>query len=388
MGRYLKQGNESFEKSVNSEIYIDKIGLIKYTNRVLITLQGYVCIRRPDEKIRKKVQENWESLAKPLDGLGIFEKIFTQIGAVTGDERVPLQKKAVIVMCADNGIVEEGISQSGQEVTYQVAESMGKRKSSVCLMAAQANAKVIPIDVGIAAEETPEGVWNKKVSRGTKNFLKQPAMTEEEALAAIEAGIDSVKKCKEDGMTLLATGEMGIGNTTTSSAVAAALLNCETAAITGKGAGLSDAGLLHKIAVIDEARKKYQFDSKDVFRILCSVGGLDIAGLCGVCIGGAVYGVPVVLDGVISAVAALVAERLVPGVKDFLIASHKSREPAAALILQELGVHPVIDGSLALGEGTGAVLMFGLLDTVHAVYGNRTTFSDIRVEAYKRFTDV
>ena len=180
-------------------------------------------------------------------------------------------------------------------------------------MAAQANAKVIPIDVGIAAEETPEGVWNKKVSRGTKNFLKQPAMTEEEALAAIEAGIDSVKKCKEDGVTLLATGEMGIGNTTTSSAVAAALLNCETAAITGKGAGLSDAGLLHKIAVIDEARKKYQFDSKDVFRILCSVGGLDIAGLCGVCIGGAVYGVPVVLDGVISAVAALVAERLVPG---------------------------------------------------------------------------
>ena len=366
MGRYLNQGNESFEKSVNSEIYIDKTGLIKYTNRVLNTLQGYVCIRRPDEKIRKKVQENWDSLAKPLDGLGIFEKIFTQIGAVTGDERVPLQKKAVIV----------------------VAESMGKRKSSVCLMAAQANAKVIPIDVGIAAEETPEGVWNKKVSRGTKNFLKQPAMTEEEALAAIEAGIDSVKKCKEDGVTLLATGEMGIGNTTTSSAVAAALLNCETAAITGKGAGLSDAGLLHKIAVIDEARKKYQFDSKDVFRILCSVGGLDIAGLCGVCIGGAVYGVPVVLDGVISAVAALVAERLVPGVKDFLIASHKSREPAAALILQELGVHPVIDGSLALGEGTGAVLMFGLLDTVHAVYGNRTTFSDIRVEAYKRFTDV
>ena len=129
MGRYLNQGNESFEKSVNSEIYIDKTGLIKYTNRVLNTMQGYVCIRRPDEKIRKKVQENWDSLAKPLDGLGIFEKIFTQIGAVTGDERVPLQKKAVIVMCADNGIVEEGISQSGQEVTYQVAESMGNEKA-------------------------------------------------------------------------------------------------------------------------------------------------------------------------------------------------------------------------------------------------------------------
>ena len=345
-------------------------------------------IRKPDENIRKKVQENWDSLAKPLDGLGIFEKIFMQIGAVTGDESVPIQKKAVIVMCADNGIVEEGISQSGQEVTYQVAESMGKRKSSVCLMAAQVNAEVIPIDIGIAAEKTPEGVWNKKVCPSTKNFLKQPAMTEQEALAAIEAGIKSVKKCKEDGVMLFATGEMGIGNTTTSSAVAAALLDCGTADITGKGAGLSDEGLQHKIEVINAAREKYQFDSKETFRILCSVGGLDIAGLCGVCIGGAVYGVPVVLDGVISAVSALVAERLVPGVKDFLIASHKSREPAAALILQELGVHPVIDGALALGEGTGAVLMFGLLDTVHAVYDNRTTFSDIRVEAYRRFTEI
>ena len=345
-------------------------------------------IRKPDENIRKKVQENWDSLAKPLDDLGIFEKIFMQIGAVTGDESVPIQKKAVIVMCADNGIVEEGISQSGQEVTYQVAESMGKRKSSVCLMAAQMNAEVIPIDIGIAAEKTPEGVWNKKVCPGTKNFLKQPAMTEQEALAAIEAGIKSVKKCKEDGVMLFATGEMGIGNTTTSSAVAAALLDCGTADITGKGAGLSDEGLQHKIEVINAAREKYQFDSKETFRILCSVGGLDIAGLCGVCIGGAVYGVPVVLDGVISAVSALVAERLVPGVKDFLIASHKSREPAAALILQELGVHPVIDGALALGEGTGAVLMFGLLDTVHAVYDNRTTFSDIRVEAYRRFTEI
>ena len=173
MGRYLNQGNESFEKSVNSEIYIDKTGLIKYTNRVLNTLQGYVCIRRPDEKIRKKVQENWDSLAKPLDGLGIFEKIFTQIGAVTGDERVPLQKKAVIVMCADNGIVEEGISQSGQEVTYQVAESMGKRKSSVCLMAAQANAKVIPICLlytSDAADEEDSGdLGGSRIMKKKKN---------------------------------------------------------------------------------------------------------------------------------------------------------------------------------------------------------------------------
>ena len=153
-------------------------------------------IHPADVVTKGNAQKKWNSIAKPLHSLGKLEDHIMQIAALTGDTDVNLNRKALIVMCADNGIVEEGISQSGQEVTYQVAESMGKRKSSVCLMAAQANAKVIPIDVGIAAEETPEGVWNKKVSRGTKNFLKQPAMTEEEALAAIEAGIDYRKRCR------------------------------------------------------------------------------------------------------------------------------------------------------------------------------------------------
>lgn len=342
-------------------------------------------ITPPDAAVYAKVKQNWDALAKPLDSMGEFEAVFAKIGAITGDEKVPIEKKAVIVMCADNGIVEEHISQSGQEVTARVAEAMGKGTSSVCRMAKRAGADVIPVDVGIATEETIEGVLAKKVRRGTRNFLKEAAMTEEETLAAISVGMEAVKSCKEAGYELLATGEMGIGNTTTSSAVAAALSGCPVEAITGKGAGLSDGGLVHKIEVIRQGLKKHRCDGGDTLSVLSSVGGLDIAGLCGVYLGGAVYRIPVVMDGVISAVAALAAERIAPGTKEFALPSHQSREPAAELIMKELGVKPLIHAGLALGEGTGAVLMFGMLDIVHGLYENKTTFADIEVEPYTRF---
>lgn len=342
-------------------------------------------ITLPDPAVYAKVKQNWDALAKPLDSMGEFEPIFAKIGAVLGNENVLIEKKAVIAMCADNGIVEENISQSGQEVTARVAEAMGKGTSSVCRMAKRAGADVIPVDVGIATEETIEGVLAKKVRRGTRNFLKEAAMTEEETLAAISVGMEVVKFCKEAGYELLATGEMGIGNTTTSSAVAAAMLGCPVEHITGKGAGLSDAGLLHKIEVIRQGLKKHDCDRGDTLSVLSSVGGLDIAGLCGVYIGGAVYHLPVVMDGVISAVAALAAERLVPGTKEFVIPSHQSREPAAELMMKELGVKPLLHAGLALGEGTGAVLMFGMLDIVQGLYENKTTFADIEVEPYTRF---
>jgi len=213
----------------------------------------------------------------------------------------------------------------------------------------------------------------------------EPAMTEAETLAAIEVGMELVRRFKAEGYSLLATGEMGIGNTTTSSAVAAALSGCAVEEITGRGAGLSDAGLLRKRQVIAEALQKYDFGKNETFRILSTVGGLDIAGLAGVFIGGALYQIPVVLDGVISTVAALVAERLVPGTRAYMIPSHKSKEPAAARMLEELALAPVIDASLALGEGTGAVMMFALLDMAMTLYETRTTFSDISVEQYVRF---
>lgn len=342
-------------------------------------------IEPPDAALYREIKKRWDAVAKPLDSLGAFEGLLSRIGAINEDVTLDIGKKAVIAMCGDNGIVEEHISQSGQDVTAKVAAAMGRKTSSVCRMAAVAGADVIPVDVGISKEQEIPGVLPRKVAYGTRNFLKEPAMTEEETLRAIEIGMELAADCKANGYRLLATGEMGIGNTTTSSAMAAALLSCPVEDITGKGAGLSDAGLHHKIQVIKQGLEQHGLKSHETFRILSTVGGLDIAGLVGVFLGGAVSHVPIVIDGVISAVAALTAERLAPGVKDYVIPSHKSREPAAARILEELGVRPVIDGDLALGEGTGAVMMFGLLDTACALYGERTTFADIEMEPYQRF---
>ena len=179
---------------------------------------------------------------------------------------------------------------------------------------------------------------------------------------------------------------MGIGNTTTSSAIAAALLKCDPQKVTGRGAGLSNQGLSRKQQVIAGAIEKYDLYKADALTILSTVGGLDIAGLTGVCVGGAVYHIPIVLDGLISMAAALVAERILPGVKAYLIPSHKGKEPASQLIAEELGLNPVIDAGLALGEGTGAVMMFSLLDMAMSIYENKTTFSNIEVEQYERFS--
>lgn len=342
-------------------------------------------IEIPSKEIFRQIKAEWDQVAKPLDGMGRFEELTAQIGAILGNVHFDIHKKAVVVMCADNGVVKEGISQSGQEVTVAVASAMGKNVSSVGRMAASIGAEVLPVDIGINYKGNIEGVLDKKIACGTKNFRKEPAMTETETLAAIQTGMDMAAYCKKMGYHLLATGEVGIGNTTTSSAVAAALTGCQVSEITGRGAGLSDEGLKVKRQVIAEALKKYQFDKREVFRILQTVGGFDIAGMVGVFIGGAVYQLPVVMDGVISVVAAFVAEGLKPGVRNYLIPSHKSKEPAAEMMLKELGIKPVIDASLALGEGTGAVMMFTLLDMAMALLEKKTLFSDIKVEQYQRF---
>ncbi len=339
----------------------------------------------PDETIYQKVLKNWDGIAKPLDGMGKFETITAQIGAILGTDEIDLSKKAVLILCADNGIVEEGISQSGQEVTLAVAKEMAEHASSVGKMAKTIGADTVPVDIGINSQEEIPGVLAKKVRPGTRNFSKEPAMTEEEALQAIFTGIALAADCKEKAYQILATGEMGIGNTTTSSAVAAALLHCEAEAVTGRGAGLCDEKLLRKKQVIAQAIEKYNLYEADPFTVLRTVGGLDIAGLAGICIGGALFHIPVVLDGVISMVAALLAQRLVPGTLQYLIPSHKGKEPAMEKMVKELNIDPVIHGNMALGEGTGAVMMMSLLDMALYVYSGKTSFEDIQVEQYQRY---
>lgn len=341
-------------------------------------------VDEPDELCRKKVLKNWDTIAKPLDGMGRFETLIARIGAVTGTEEIDITKKAVVIMCADNGIVEAGVSQSGQEVTLAVAKAMGKGQSCVGRMAKAVGADIIPIDIGINSKEFIPGVISRKVRCGTRNFMKEPAMTETEIIRAIAIGIEIAFRCKNKGYQILAMGELGIGNTTTSSAVAAALLKCEVPKVTGRGAGLKDTGLARKQKVIEEAIQKYDLYHADALTILWTVGGLDIAGLVGLCIGGAMCHLPIVLDGVISMVAALLAERLIPGTKEYYIPSHKGKEPAIAMLTKELELEPVIDGNMALGEGTGAVMMFALLDVTLSIYQRKTTFNDMRIEQYER----
>lgn len=361
--------------------YSGKHILDNQTEETLNTLK----LQEPDCKIYKKVLENWDSIAKPLDGMGRFETVTAQIGAILGTDEVDISRKAVIILCADNGIVEEGISQSGQEVTAAVAAQMGKGASSVGKMAAKAGADTIPVDIGMNKKGQTAGVLDRKVRCGTRNFRKEPAMTREETVRAIFTGIEIVRDCKRKGYQILATGEMGIGNTTTSSAVTAALLRCGADEVTGRGAGLCDERLQRKKQIITEAIRKYNLYEAKPLTVLETVGGLDIAGLVGVCLGGGIFHMPIVLDGVISMAAALLSERMVKGAIQYLIPSHKGKEPAMRKLMETLRLEPVIDGRMALGEGTGAVMMFSLLQMALCVYRERTLFSDIRVEQYERY---
>lgn len=343
-------------------------------------------IHPADVVTKGNAQKKWNSIAKPLHSLGKLEDHIMQIAALTGDTDVNLNRKALIVMCADNGVVEEGVTQTGQEVTAIVAENFLTCNTSAAIMCKKAGVDIFPIDIGMAADTK---VPRYKTANGTANMTKGPAMTRMQALQAILTGIHQVKEKKEAGYKIIASGEMGIGNTTTSSMLVAALTGRTAEEVTGRGAGLNDAGLLRKQQVIAQALEKYEKEirSAHALSMLAAFGGLDIAGMAGVCIGGALYHVPVVLDGLISSVAALVAERIVPGVREFVLPSHLSKEPAAKWIAEELKLHPVIDAGLGLGEGTGAVMLFSLLDLALALYEDQTTFDTMEIAQYERYEE-
>ena len=325
-------------------------------------------------------QARWDAIAKPLRSLGRLEEYVVRIAGIQGTDRVCLGKKALVVMCADNGVVEEGVTQSGQEVTAIVAENFLDTKSCAAIMCKDTGTDIFPVDIGMAVD-TPR-VEKRKIAYGTKNMAKEPAMTREEAIRAIETGIRYAQELKEKGYGILATGEMGIGNTTTSSAIASVLLELPPEQVTGRGAGLSTEGLHRKVGAIRQAIALHKPKKEDPIDVLSKVGGFDIAGLTGVFLGGAANGMPVVVDGFISAVAALVAIRLCPAASDSILASHMSKEPAGELLLNALGKRAPLVCDMCLGEGTGAVALFPLLEMGLHIYRDMSTFEETSIEAY------
>ena len=260
-----------------------------------------------DGRAMGEAKRRWDSIAHPLGSLGLLETDIIRIAGITGSADVDLGKKAVIAMCADNGVVAEGVTQTGQEVTAIVTENMSRGDTSVCRMAKVAGAQVIPVDIGVARPVVGEKIRQCCVRRGTANMTKGPAMAREEAAQAVLTGVELVGQLKGQGVGLLATGEMGIGNTTTSSAIVSVLLGRSPAQVTGRGAGLSSEGLARKIKAIETAIAVNQPDPADGLDVLSKVGGLDIAGLAGVFLGGAVHRVPVLVDGFISSAASVSA---------------------------------------------------------------------------------
>jgi len=335
-----------------------------------------------DETALKAARDKWNAVAKPIGSLGQLELMVEKIAGLTGSIDVDISKRAVMVLCADNGVVAQGVTQSEPEITTVIAGSVARGISSVCRMAQTVGADAVSVDMGMMTPSDVLGVIDRSIARGTGDISLGPAMSREQALTAIKTGVDLVAQMKADGYQILATGEMGIGNTTTSSAMAAAFLGLPVETVTGRGAGLSNAGLARKCAAIERALDVNEPDANDALDVLSKLGGFDIAGLVGLFIGGAVHRVPIVIDGFISALAAYTAARLCPACTCAMLPSHVSAEPAARMLFDELGIEPIIHAGLRLGEGTGAVLLFPLLDAALALY-NGTTFDDTGIEAYE-----
>ncbi len=336
-----------------------------------------------DEKARNLALHRWSTIAKPLGSLGLLEDAVVKIAGMTGDANVNISKKAVVVMCADNGVCAQGVSQSPQNVTAVVSENMSTGATSVCKMAKLADAEVVPVNIGCALELKGEKIRQKCVKMGTEDFTQMPAMTREETIKGVLVGIEIVRELAQKGVNLIATGEMGIANTTTSSAVVSVMLDKPVSEVTGRGAGLSNDGLAKKVDAIERGIALNKPNKDDALDVLSKVGGLDLAGLCGVFIGGAIYRIPILVDGFISSVAGLCAKNLCPISVNYMIASHASSEPAGNVVIEKaLGLQPFLYAGMRLGEGTGAVAAMPILDMGLAVYTEMSTFDEIEIDAY------
>ena len=340
-------------------------------------------INRPDGQAAGEARARWNRVAKPLHSLGLLEDMIVRIAGIQRTAQAELSPRCALVLCADHGVVEEGVTQSGQEVTALVAASIAGGTGNVNLMAEAAGADVFAVDMGMAREVSCPGLLNRRVGSGTANMTKGPAMTRAQAEAAVQAGVDLAREMAQRGYRLIATGEMGIGNTTASAALCSALLGLSPEETVSRGAGLSDGGLLRKQDAVRRALTVNRPQADDPLDVLAKLGGFEIAGMAGVFLGGMSCSVPAVIDGAISAASALIAARLCPQAREYMLPSHMSREPLAERVFGELGLKPVLHAEMALGEGTGAVALLPLLDMAMRVYGGPHTFTALGMEAYR-----
>lgn len=322
-------------------------------------------------------RERWDAVAKPAGSLGLLEALVTRLAGIKAGAEPRLDKRAALVLCADNGVLAQGVAQTPGEITAVMAQVIAAGRSAVGIMARLASADIIPVDMGMFRRVEAGNLLDRRVADGTADITRGPAMTRAQAERAVWIGVELVRDCKNRGYDILATGEMGIGNTTTSSAVASVLLGIAPEQATGRGAGLSDEGLLRKIDAIERAIAVNAPDPGNALDVLAKLGGFDLAGLCGVFLGGALYRVPVLVDGFISATAALVAARLCPDAANYMLPSHASAEPASELVLAALGLNPMLRAGMRLGEGTGAVAALPLFDMALAVYRELPLLSEI-----------
>lgn len=328
-----------------------------------------------------------DNLTKPIGSLGTLEEISAKMSGITGKIKNKIDKKNIIIMCSDNGVYEMGVSNCPQEVTAIVTNNFTKGITGVCVLSEFYNSDMTVVDVGIKTDINNDKVIDKKIAYGTRNMAKEPAMTRNQAIKAIEVGIEIVESIYNNGYDIIGTGEMGIGNTTTSAAVLSVLSGLSPDIITGYGSGLTKDQLENKKEVIKKAIDINKPDREDPIDVLAKVGGFDIAALCGCFLAAARFRIPIVIDGIISCAAALSAFRLDNNVKDFIFPSHLSEEPGAAYALEEMGLQPMLNLNMRLGEGSGCPLAFSIIEGALYTINNMGTFQDAEVDS-KNYVDI
>ncbi len=346
-------------------------------NKINDTIAG---IKPLDNEAMNEARKRQDNLTKPQGSLGRLESLSIQVAGIKGNPRPRISHKVIFTLAGDHGVTVEGVSAYPSEVTPQMVYNFLRSGAGINVLARQIGARVVIADLGVASrlEPHPE-LKDKKVAQGTRNMVQGPAMSREEAIRSIEAGIELVEEELSKGIDILGTGDMGIGNTTPASAITAVFTGADAALVTGRGTGLDEKGWQKKVEIIQKALRINRPDPKDAVDVLSKVGGLEIGGIAGVILAGAKNRIPVVIDGFISGAAALIAASLSPEVKPYLIASHQSVEQGHRIVLEHLGLKPLLNLDLRLGEGTGAALGIFLVESSLKVLNEMATFAEAGV---------